>query len=271
MATQEEWNAFKDTLQQTAIDGVQKVLGVTLDPQLITHVPIQLWPENVAALAEKGLGVRYVPYFELPHETNVKGTNLNALIDKMQAQYPNWRNYEAMTAAEQADHTIPRNLTSNFWEAVTRGEIIFQHPSSHRKGEWLVVETIAKPEAGKPYPASPVAEALRTPDRYLPFQRVKDALNVRQEEVRKLAELGHPVRAHLPTIREYNYLANLEGWGSTETGEWTSTLYEPRTSEHTMDVYSGKARSGGAGCFHVDYHMFRPENVGFRIVYRLGY
>lgn len=192
-------------------------------------------------------------------------------LEKLHAEYPNWKPYESLTDKEKTDHSVVRNLEIWYWQQVRADRIDF--PAL--PGKWLAVEGVEKPNYGTKYAVTPLAGKMGFEDRFNhPWNDITEAqqrvegdildeidvnnIRLKANDKAKLVKL---------TALQYNLLANRFGWGKTDTYEWVEDEYRgPVISDRLVVGYSGY---GGAAC--VD--DLRPDDSydddGFRFAVEL--
>jgi hypothetical protein len=79
-----------------------------------------------------------------------------------------------------------------------------------------------------------------------------------------LRDMGISGRADVRLLEtfEYNLLANRDGWGSTNTYEWTNTEYH--NSGPSRRIIAGDSDCGGAAHAYCHYPSHEHINIGWR-------
>lgn len=144
-------------------------------------------------------------------------------------------------------------------------------------GEWVGVETIAKPnyQSGD-YHEDRLAEAIGLKSRFsVSWDELYDG-----GLLAKIAKVtGFPKRAtRLPTAEEWNFLANLMGWlnseqgkkhfpllGSTDAWEWCANVYDSPNRR----LLVGSSDHGGLTNVNSYWHSDHGVRVGFRVLVEL--
>lgn len=232
-------------------------LGKRID---VPPVPDSVTPEVFRNLERMGLELRYIPALPLLPLRDLKVRGVESYLDILQSNYPNWRRYESLSDEERENHAIGRNLNEWFWERVKEGDVGF--PSL--PGQWMAVETVGKPAYGDKYPRTPLAEKLGFRDDRFNVSWNDANAAIAREKRRILADIGLP-SADLRQLEaiEWNLLANREGWGKTDTYEWTNTEYRALGDSYRLVVgYSGL---GGAALATWDSPEYSDDGIGFRV------
>lgn len=218
------------------------------------EVPVKPLPGYVTReMREKihalGMELRYVPALEIPLDTLAQRSVPEFLVE-MQSRYPNLRPLESLEGTDAFDATVPRNLESWFWEQVKVGNIEFPE----LPGQWVAVETIAKPRKGDPYERTPLPQKLKTKDQrtYSTWDQVDNSLKGKHAN-RLLEELCLEGKATLRLLSapEYTLLGNRDaGWGNTPVGEWTTTALAPTPDNPgNRHLLAGGTAEGGVATF----------------------
>src|SRR5205823_4531563 len=166
--------------------------------------------------------LRYVPRLELGTIDDLRSKGVDRYLEELQQKYPKWKQLESLTDREVVDHAIPRNLQENYWSRVEYSDIAFPI----LPGQWMAVETVNMPSSGEKYAITPFAERLGFQgDRFnVSWNDAHTAIE--REKGRILSDIG--VSGESADLRfleaiEWNLLGNREGWGKTNTDEWTNT------------------------------------------------
>lgn len=140
-------------IETTEQEAWQTILG--------TRVEVKPLPKIVATevkmnLERMGFGLRYVPALDLGNISHLRERGVDEYLAELQRKYPKWNPYENLSYKEQIKNSVPRNLERWFWEGVKDGDIDFPV----LPGQWLAVETVAKPSYGKKYSRTAFAEKI---------------------------------------------------------------------------------------------------------------
>lgn len=243
----------------------QRVLG--------TRIEVKLLPESVTVevkenLERMGFSLRYVPALDIGNLADLRERGVDEYLTELQRQYPKWRPFESLSDRERGDHTVPRNLAQGYyWRRVRDGSIAFPV----LPGQWMGVETVDKPTYGDKYARTPFAESLGVRhDRFCVSWN--DAHNaIEREKARILSDIGISERSvdlRFLEALEWNLLGNREGWGKTNTYEWTSSEY--RDSRDSFRLTVGGSARGGASNVSYDRPAYSYDYVGYRAAVVLG-
>ena len=233
----------------------QKVLGREFE---IKPLPQFVTPEVRRNLEKFGFALRFIPSLDLDLES-LKENNIDEYLQKLKKSYPNWRPYESLTVNQEENHRVVRNLRRWYWERVETREVSLPNLF----GFWLAVETIKKPGQWNEYHRSLVTDRLGSNgDRFnISWNDLQEMIN--KVKYNLLLDLGLPTQVDLRLldVLEWNLLANREGWGKTDTFEWTNTKF--RDDESHLII--GDSDSGGAA--YVDNSSSDDDSdcVGFRV------
>lgn len=245
-------------------DAWKDVLGANVE---VPPLPANITPEIKRNMERLGFELRYIPKLDLGTLDDLKRKGEIQFLDDLQRRYPNWRRYETLSDTERGDHSVTRNLEQLFWGTAKNGNMEF--PQS--QGAWVAVESVKKPSWRESYDKTPAMEAMgldnyfnvsaenadqAIQERFLPWFSGQTGLRVNGRDARML------------TAVEWNLLANREGWGSTNTCEWTNTKI--RVGGHPRRVLVGDSGHGGAAS--VDWYPLSDSAgyVGFRVAVVLG-
>ncbi len=233
-----------------------KVLGSEVE---VLPLPSFVIQEVMRNLERFGFELRFIPALDLD-ALALREKGVVVFLKELAEKYPNWKPYESLNEREKSNHTVVRNLHHWFWKQV--GNIDFPE----LPGQWLAVETLEKPAWGREFPRSPLTDRLGFSDRFnLSWDEVTRAIwNTKQSILSEIGLSGHGDIRLLEAL-EWNLLANREGWGKTNSSEWTNTEYRPL--DVNCHLFVGNFKYGGAA--HViwersDYSSFN-FNIGFRV------
>lgn len=230
------------------------VLGVEVP---VKPLPRYITPEVQQNLLGMGFALRYIPRID-PDNNLLFCRRVDEALGQLQKSYPKWKPFELLSASEQADHRVSRNLERGFWELASLAQI--SHPFLQER--WIAVETIAKPPRDVKYQTTPFAETLgfAKDRRNVSWNNIYAAIE--REKQRALQELGlsgRNVDIRLLNALEWNLLGNREGWGKTNSYEWTDTF---KINMNRMII--GSSDIGGAAGFFWDHPDYSGMGVGFR-------
>ncbi len=242
----------------------RKVLGTEVE---IKPLPEYVTPELIKNLKELGMELRYIPKLNLGTLDELKTMGEEEFLKKLERRYPNWRRYEDLSDTEKNDHSINRNLEEWYWEQVKDEKVDFPQA----EGLWMAVETMPKPPYGEKYKPSPV----RKWDRFgVSWRNATRDIEIWSSYLLTKAGLPESSEVRLPEALEYNILANREGWGKTDTYEWTNTKHNMGGDEGAIDsLIVGRSDFGGAACVDsrfIDDGGSPYNNIGFRVAVVLG-
>lgn len=240
----------------------QEILGTRVE---VKPLPASVTPEVRRNLEAFGFELMYLPKLELGTLAELKRSGESRYLDDLQRRYPNWKHYESMGDRDQSDHSKPRNLNEWFWELVKDENIKFPE----LPGQWVAVEKMRKPAYRETYESTPVGARLGFRDRFnVSWNDAKAAVD--REKARILGDIGLISGADLrmPEALEWNLMAHREGWGSTNTYEWTNTEY--RASGASYRVCVGRSGGGGAASAFWVPPDFSDDGLGFRLAVYLG-
>ena len=240
----------------------QEVLGTNVE---VPPLPAVVTPEVKRNLERLGFELRYIPKLDMDTLDDLKRKGEDKFLDDLQRRYPNWRRYETLSDTEREDPAVTRNLEQWFWGLAKEDRMDF--PSM--PGRWIAVETMPKPSYGDTYAKTPVGEGLGLEDRFnVSWDDANQAIQTHKGDL--LTEAGLPASMDVRMLEavEWNMLANREGWGSTNTYEWTNT--EARDDGDPDRGLVGVSADGGAA----NAGWRRPSDsnvsVGFRVAVVLG-
>lgn len=213
------------------------VLGKLVE---IPPLPASVTPEVQKNLEKMGLELRFIPNLELDDINKLQKLGTKKYIDMLHSRYPNWNPYEKLDDKQKQDHSIMRNLEEWYWDSVREKKIDFPKLS----GKWIAVETMPKSKYGEKYKSSTVTDILDLGDR---FDKTWNQINtaIDQHSAMILTKIGlKQGKLKMLEPLEYNLLANREGWGATDTYEWTNAEY--RDGDDSRRVIVGYSDGGGA-------------------------
>lgn len=239
-------------------DAWKPILGTDVE---VKPVPaFATTPEVRRNLERLGMELRYIPELNLGTLDDLKRMGEERFVQELERRYPKWRRYEGLNDREQADHSISRNLKEWYWEQVKSGSVNFpQLP-----GRWVAIETMPKPPYGDKYKTSPVTTLLGVPDRFnVSWNDATSAINGKKRDLLTQAGLPGSSDVRLLETLEWNLLGNREGWGKTDTYEWTNTEY--RESGGSRRLVVGYSDDGGASYVSWDWPDYSGADVGFRV------
>jgi len=238
------------------------VLGANVE---VPPLPAEVTPEVQRNLERLGFELRYIPKLDMGTVDELKRNGQEKFLDEIQRRYPNWRRHESLSSEQRQDHNVGRNLEEWFWGLAKDGKMEFpQLP-----GSWVAVETMPKPSYGDTYAKTPVGEGLGMEDRFsVSWDDAHQAIETHKREL--LGEIGLSSSKEVRMLEavEWNLLANREGWGSTNTYEWTNT--EVRDDGDPRRVFVGDSVSGGAAFAYWLPPSHSYAYLGFRVAVVLG-
>ncbi|HRY56812.1 MAG TPA: AAA family ATPase [Patescibacteria group bacterium] len=236
----------------------KKVLGVDVE---VPPLPDSVTPEVREKLKDLGMELRFIPDVNLGTLADIKRDGVDEYLKNRQRLYPNWHKYETLTDSQKEDHSIGRNLEEWYWNLVKDEKV----PFPQLPGKWIAVETMPKPKYGDKYSSSQITDELGLEDRFnVTWNDANKAINEAEGNI--LAAAGLPIigeQVRMLEAIEWNLLANREGWGKTNTYEWTNT--ELRDGGVSDRVIVGYSDSGGAA-YAIWYRPGRSyDRLGFRL------
>lgn len=253
----------------------KKILGVDTE---VLPLPNSVTPDVIGNLKILGMELRFVPRIDYgtKDDVNKKAKTLSlkkGIVDvgiqnylkNFEKKYPNLHQYESLLDSQKRDPSISRNLSEWYWNSIKSGEINFPNLS----GKWIAVETIPKPDKGENYTPSTITEILGFKDRFnVSWNNANDAINKEKEYILLNAGLDNGNVRMLEAV-EWNLLANREGWGKTDSYEWTNTghheFFMSQFSINAQRITVGSSTEGGAASASYRLPMYPENNVGFRI------
>jgi len=243
-------------------DAWSETLGTNVE---VPPLPAEVTPEVQRNLEKLGFELRYIPRLDMGSLDELQRNGQEKFLDEIQSRYPNWRRYETLSSEQREDHRVGRNLEEWFWGLAKDGRMDFPR----LPGTWVAVETMQKPPYGEHYDKTPVSEGLGLEDRFsVSWDDAHRAIENNKSEL--LREIGLPSSAEVRMLEavEWNLLANREGWGSTNTYEWTNT--EARVGGDSVRVIVGDSDGGGAAYAYWAHPTDSSGRLGFRVAVVLG-
>jgi len=242
-------------------DAWQEVLGKDVE---VAPLPLVVTPEVRRNLERLGFELRFIPKLDIGTIEDLKKGEVGYL-DGLQKRYPGWRRYESLNDAERDDHSVGRNLEKWYWGAVKDGSIEFPK----LPGVWVAVETMPKPSYGESYEKTPVTDILGLSDCFnVSGNDAQAAIQKARREILSEAGLPSGLKVRMLEAYEWNLLANREGWGQTNTYEWTNTEYRGAGVSCRV-VVGGSGRGGAAGAYW-GHPGLSYDGLGFRLAVVLG-
>lgn len=236
----------------------KNVLGVDVE---ISPLPTSVTPEVREKLKNLGMELRFIPNLDLNTLTEIKRSGVDEYLKTLQSRYPNWHKYETLTDAQKNDHSVSRNLEEWYWNLVKDEKV----PFPTLPGKWIAVETMPKPKYGDKYSPSKITDELGLEDRFnVSWNDAKKAID--SAEGNLLSAMGLPIiggQVRMLEAVEWNLLANREGWGKTNTYEWTNTEYSDDGDSRRVVV--GYSVYGGAAYANWDRPEASDDCLGFRL------
>jgi len=247
------------TIERTEQEGWQRVLGARVE---IKPLPSTVTPEVRRNLERLGLELRYMPALDIGNHEQLREKGVEAYLAELQKRYPNWKPFESLDERERVDYRVSRNLEKVYWDIVRAGQVDFPL----LPGQWMAVETVEKPNYGRKYPKTTLAEKLGFPDDRFnaSWYSVHGAIDIEKRKI--LSEIGLTDREadfRLLETLEWNLLGNREGWGKTNASEWTNSKYI-NWSGDSFRIVTGRSEVGGASHVAADPPNNRISSVGFR-------
>jgi len=238
-------------------------------------IPIPEIPSNIREYIEKGeLRLYYLPNIKFPDIT--KDTDIDRYIESLQSSYPNW--------------TLPNKTLFDLVKTyiTSKGKEGISPSSLNIKSGWIFIETAQKPvydQGNQTYPITQFQTDLSAlikqsdPDLGTSLSTGKRSSitydDIQSKIIPKAKELNPSLS--LPTILQYNLLANLEvyqtthakpdpksGWGSTNTWEWLDDERKIKKGVASR-LLSGDSDSGGLSSVDFDHPGHRFSHFGFRL------
>ena len=223
---------------QNEQDAWKKVLGIEVD---IQPLPASITPEVKKNLEKMGMELRFIPSLNLGTLEDLQSQGTEKFLNDLQHRYPNWK-----------------NLPEWYWESVKDEKIDFPK----LPGNWVAVETMPKPADGDRYALSKVSERLGFEDRFnITWNDIDKTINREKGNILNDVGLCSGDARMLEAI-EWNLLGKREGWGETNTYEWTNT----KLRDFGDCVAIGDSILGGAA--HAIW--FRPDRSIRRFGFRLA-
>jgi len=248
--TTPEQNAWRD------------VLGTNVE---VPPLPAVVTPEVKRNLERLGFELRYIPKLDIDTLDDLKRKGEDKFLDDLQRRYPNWRRYKTLNDNQRKDYKVTRNLDEWFWGLAKEGRMEFPK----LPGTWVAVETMPKPSYGDTYAKTPVGEVLGLDDRFnVSWNDANKAIQDHKRELLTQAGLPASTSVRMLEAVEWNLLANREGWGATDTYEWTNT--ETRGDGGSGRVVVGGSDVGGAARANRRAPGDSRGYLGFRLAVVLG-
>jgi hypothetical protein len=243
-------------------DAWQEVLGKDVE---VAPLPSVVTPEVRRNLERLGFELRFIPKLDMGKIEDLKRKGEVGYLDELQERYPGWRRYESLSDAERGDHSVGRNLEEWYWGLVKDGNVEFPR----LPGVWVAVETMPKPSYGESYEKTPVSDKLGLSDRFnVSWDDAHAAIQKAKRGILSEAGLPSGLDVRMLEAHEWNLLANREGWGSTDTYEWTNTEY--RDAGGSYRVVVGFSAYGGAAHATWRHPGYSDGALGFRLAVVLG-
>lgn len=246
------------------IKAMEQVLGAKFE---VKPLPASITPEVRRNLETFGFELVYLPKLELGTLAELQRLGEGRFLDEMQRRYPNWKHYERMSDTDKLDYSKSRNLSEWYWQLVKDETVTFPN----LPGQWMAVEKMPKPACGTPYENTPMGARLAFPERYRFDVSWTDATKaIDREKTGLLRDIGLKtgVEMRMLEVLEWNLVANLKGWGATDTYEWTNTEYR-ETGDSNLLV-AGYSDDGGAASISWCIPSRSYNGVGFRAAVVIG-
>ncbi|MCL4382468.1 MAG: hypothetical protein M1575_03430 [Patescibacteria group bacterium] len=243
-------------------DAWRGVLGVDFE---IQPLPEYVTPEVRRNLKGMGIELRFIPKLEIGTINDLRSKGEKGYLKKLQERYPGWRKVESLSSQEWVNPWISRNLTEEYWRMVMNGEIDFPR----FPGVWLAVETMPKPSRDSLYEdETSGGDMLGLSRRFnVIWNNAQAAIQKAKPDILWKAGLPSSLDARMLEVHEWNLLANREGWGGTNTYEWTNTEFHGDSSCRIIVGFFG---NGGAAHISKASPGYSYEDVGFRFAIILG-
>ena len=240
----------------------REVLGKNVE---VPPLPAVITPEVKKSLERLGFELRYIPKLDIDTLDDLKRKGEEKFLDDLQSRYPNWRRYESLNDSQRKDPKVTKNLEEWFWGLAKDGNMEFPK----LPGTWVAVETMKKPAYGESYDKTPVGGVLGLDDRFnVSWNDADKAIQAHKRELLTQAGLPASTSVRMLEAVEWNLLANREGWGATDTYEWTNT--ETRGGGDSGRVLVGKSDFGGAARAGRYGPGDSYGDLGFRLAVVLG-
>lgn len=240
----------------------RKVLGKDVE---ITPLPSAVTPEVRKSLERLGLELRFIPKVDIGTAHGLKKKGVKRYLKELQARCPGWKRYESLNDTERNDHSIGRNLEEWYWVHTKDGDIDFPR----LPGVWVAVETMPKPPHGDSYEKTAMADRLGLSDRFnVTWNDAQTAIQKAKRTILSKAGLPSSLDMRMLETLEWNLLANREGWGATNTCEWTNTEF--RGAVGSFRIVAGRSNLGGAADVDCGLPGRQFNGVGFRLAVILG-
>ena len=215
----------------------------------VLPLPASLTPEVLRKSKEMGLEPRFIS-LDIGTLVDLQNMGVETYLKMLHSSYPDWNPYEKLLekyakAKISDDLSETRNLRKWYWEEVKKGNIEFPK----LPGKWVLVETMRKPNSDEKYDPSKITDMLGIGDRFgKTWNDIDKAIKTNGGKV--LDKLGIKGELRMLNPLEYNLMANREGWGKTNTWEWTNTKYSDGTVSLRVIVgHSGRGGAAGASWY----------------------
>lgn len=192
-------------------------------------------------LLRLGPKFRHIPRLDIGTPNELRGLGVEMFLDNIEDRYPGCRRYGGLAEHERANPLIGRILEEWFWELVLEERIDFPV----LPGRWVAVETFPKPERGGFYEENLLGRGLGFEDRFGNYWKEPNKA-IMDYKWEMLAMLGLPLNleVRMPEALEWNLLALREGWGATDSFEWTNTIV--KIGNMPSRIIVGDRDQGGA-------------------------
>lgn len=254
--TEETFSEIVKTEQQYWGD---KLGNNTIEMALL---PDKITPELLEKAKEMGFSLFGIPDLrKYIREEDLKSMTVPEFLDNIERQLPGYHHYESLTNDQKKDYSVWRNLKKSFWEKVKAGKTAFPDFS----GRWLLVETIPKPKYGNEYPPSKITDELGLEGRFdIPWCDINEAINSNEKNILSVIGLSTTnSKVRILEAVEWNLLANRQGWGETNTYEWTNTECDDINGPYCFIV--GDSDGGGAAVARYGHPNLSSVLLGFRL------
>jgi hypothetical protein len=259
----------KERLLRHEREAWEKVFGTKVElPDLPDFIDRAL----IERMRGSGFTISAIPNLDIGNEADLKAKGVRQFLDSIQEKYPGWKSPEKMGREKLCNCTECKLPEAFFWEKVEAGKTPFPDMS----GRWLVLEPIPKPYRGQEYIKTKLMHLLGLDSRLgIPQEQIIELLQEKQGEI--LGMLGLETgEVSLPSVMEWNVLANRDGWGISGLSEWTRTGFQDRgigqgntrVDEHKFIIGEGNYGGAASVSAFVDYYPLR--DVGFRTVIEFG-
>lgn len=239
------------------------VLGVI--PEIKPPPKLAIDKETRERLENFGFKLIYLPRLDLGTLNELKTKKVPGYLQNLQERYPGWRQYEKINKAEKSDFRVSRNLSREFWDLVRKGQVGFPE----LKGEWIAVEERFRLSFADNFSQQESDISSRFGLSYQDAITATQAVRMMKGELFGLTNPTKTNSVRIPTALEYNLIANREGWGSSDSWEWTRTeVVDPQA--RTTRICIGHFRHGGAAVVALAQPHTGYRNVGFRLIISLS-